>query len=269
MAEGKDYNLTRAFAYLAKISDEKPLQIEEIIKLVKVLDKKEFFLDIGAGTGDTFFPVAKHFKNSIAIEPGEKTFKILQEEGKKHNSHCKTLKINWQDFYKENKKEYWGKFDLIVGVHVVYFFSNIHETINQMLDFLSPKGKIIIICAYGENQEKDFIHSLRNKISGSKLIPTTEFSKLKEIFPKNCVLDKKLEVKFTFNNLDLLERGRHLDKENEATNYFLRFAFKKWFDEFTEKDKTLIKNFLEKFKTFDGKKYIVPSNQRIYVFKKT
>ena len=269
MGEGKSYNTTKAFAYLAKVSNEKPLQVEEILQVVKTLDKKELFLDIGAGTGDTFFPVAKHFKKSTAIEPGERIFEILRERAKKHKTNCEILKITWQDFYRENKEKYKGKFDLIAGVHIAYFFPDLKEAINQMLEFLSPKGRLVFICAYGEVQEKDFVHYVRSKILGTKHISVAEFSKLKKKFPENCIMDKKLATIFTFNNLDLLENGKHLDKGNEATNYFLKFVVKKWFDQLTEGDKKIIKDFLEEFKTTDGKKYIVPNMQRVYVFKKS
>jgi len=269
MAEGKDYNITRAFAYLTKISNEKPLQVKEITNVVKTLKRKDLFLDIGAGTGDTFFPVAKHFKRSIAIEPGERIFRIMQERAKNYKRDYEILKINWQDFYKENKNKYAGKFDLIAGVHIAYFFPNLKKAINQMLEFLNPQGRLIFICAYGKHQERDFVHELRCKISGHKFVSSPEFSKLKKVFPESCILDKKMINTFTFNNLDRLEGGKHTNKENEATNYFLKFTFKKWFDELTEKDKKLIKNFVKDYKTPDGKKYVVPNFQRVYVFKKS
>jgi SAM-dependent methyltransferase len=268
MAEGKGYSLTKAFAYLTKISSEKPIQVKEITAVVKTLDRKELFLDIGAGTGDTFFPVAKYFKRSIAIEPGERMFKIMQERSKKYKTGFELIKINWQDFYDKNKDKYAGKFDLIAGIHIAYFFPDLKEAISQMLEFLNPKGRLVFICAYGENQEKDFVHYLKSKIIGSRFVPNPIFSKLKVLFPESCILDKKIANTFTFNNLDRLEGGKHCSKENEATNYFLQFTFKKWFDEFTEKDKAIIKDFIKDYKTQDGKKYIVPNFQRVYVFKR-
>jgi len=268
ISKGKGYSETKAFSYLAKISNEKPLQVKEILNVAKKLNRKELFLDIGAGTGDTFLPVTKYFKKSIAIEPGEKTFNILQKRAKKYKTNCEIIKINWQDFYKKNKEKYNGKFDLITGINIAYFFLDLKKVISEMLEFLAPNGKLVFICAYGENQEKDFVHYLRHKITGDSFIPIARFAKLKKGFPKNCIMDKKLSHTFTFNNLDSLEGGKHLDKNNESTNYFLQFTLKRWFDELTEKDEEIIKGFLKDYKNSDGRKYIVPNLQRVYVFKK-
>ncbi len=268
MAKGEGYNQTKAFSYLNKISNEKPLQVKEILRVIKGLDKRENFLDVGAGTGDIFLTITKSFKKSIAIEPGEKTFNILQRRAKRYKTNFEIIKKNWQDFYKENKKKYNSSFDLITGIHIAYFFPDLKKLINEMLEFLSPNGRLVFVCAYGENQEKDFVHYLRNKITGAIFMPNPPFAGLKKLFPKNCIVDKKLNCTFTFNNLDLLESGRHLSKDNEPTNYFLQFTLKKWFDELTEKDKRIIKNFLVDYKTIDGKEYVVPSLQRFYVFKK-
>ena len=268
MADGKDYHVTKAFSYLNKISNEKPLQIREILKVVKTMSKRDIFLDIGAGTGDVFFPITKYFKKNIAIEPGERIFKILKDKGKNYHEELELIKTSWDDFYKNNEERYAGKIDLIIGIHIVYFFKDLKKTLKEIISLLSPNGKLVLICAYGEDQKKDFVHYLRHKITGSKIILNPAFSKLKKMFPENCAVDKKLRVFFTLNNLELLESGRHLSKENEATNYFLKFAFKKWFDELTEQDKKAINDFVEKYKRKNGKKYVVQSLQRVYVFKR-
>ena len=76
--EGKHYFETDAFSYLAKVSNEKVIQKNKIIKILKKIPKKENYLDVGAGAGDISFDIAKKFKKSVLVEPGDKMFKILK-----------------------------------------------------------------------------------------------------------------------------------------------------------------------------------------------
>lgn len=265
MGQGKNYSTTKAFAYLAEVSNEKPLQTEEILAVARTLPSRNLYLDIGAGVGDISFDVAKEFEKSVFIEPGTKTFRIMRGRAKKYTElDLRMIKTNWNDFYKRHQDEYLGKFDLITQVHVAYFLRPIKEKLEEMRELLSPEGKLVVICAKGEDQEDDFVHLFRHKLLGDAMVKKADFAGIKEMFPGK-VTSKDVTYNFRMRRFDLMEKD-HLSPENEATNYFLQFTIKKWFDELTPKDKKQLTSFLKKYQ--DGEYYNVPTRQRVYVISK-
>ncbi len=265
MERGKNYSTTKAFAYLAKVSNEKPLQTEELLAVARKLPSRSLYLDVGAGVGDISFDVAKEFEKSVFIEPGKKTMEILNERARAYsNLDIKMHQANWDDFYQTNKTKYAEKFDLISQVQVVYFLRPIKEKLEEMRELLAPEGKLMVICARGEDQEEDFIHLFRHKLLGEPMIKKADFAGITEMFPGK-VKSKDVTYTFKIRGFEFMEKD-HLAPENEATNYFLKFALKKWFDQLTLGDKAQLTPFLERYR--QGDYYNVPNRQRIFTISK-
>ncbi|MFH1212110.1 MAG: class I SAM-dependent methyltransferase [Candidatus Woesearchaeota archaeon] len=261
-----NYDETKAFSYLAKVSDEKQLQLANVLSVAKDLKQKRLFLDIGAGAGDTFFRTAAKFERSVAVEPGERMFRILCERKKKHPLlDAKLIKSTWENFYATNSKKYKNSFDLITCIHTVYFFKDMKKAIAQMLGLLAEDGKLIIISIYGKNMKKSFIHYFRHKMIGNPLKDEAECSKIKKMFPKNCKA-KIIETTMKLSPIEKLEIN-HLSPKTTPTNFYFRFIFKKWFDEFAPKEKEEMKKFMKRFRKKDGK-HILKEKQWFYVLSK-
>ena len=269
---GRGYSETRAFAFLAKVSDEKIKQRREISKAVKSLKNKASFLDIGAGAGDTFIETSRYFKESVAIEPGSRMFEILNKNTEKYlaaagrkNKDITLLESDWDTFYKENSKKYEGYFDLIACVHAIYFFKDIKKEISRMLKFLNDDGKLLIICATGRSQDKDFVHIFRHKLLRTPVVKEAKFSRIKKMFPKNCS-EHIISTKLTLENFNSMDKD-YLSEKNAPTNYYLKFAFKKFYDQYSAEEKKLLRNYLEKHKLKDGR-YMITQKQSIYIITK-
>lgn len=263
---GKGYSETKAFSYLAKVSNEKERQLELIQKNIKDI-KKDFFLDIGAGSGDVFFPLSTMFKKSVAIEPGEKMFLILKQQQKNYKN-IKLYKKTWQDFY--NNKKNKQKYDLIILVHVIYFFEDVKEDVKKIISLLNKNGKLIIICGSGSKLRKRefktrFTSYFRHKFLGDDPSYKPYYNLLKW-FPKMTC--NRFKCKLILRNLKYLEKD-YLSKENAPTNYFFKFIFKRWWDEYSKEEKKMLKDYLKRYLIEDKEYYIVPNyDQRIYVYKK-
>jgi ubiquinone/menaquinone biosynthesis C-methylase UbiE len=98
---GKGYSTTSAFCYISKVSNEKKIQLREILKNIKDLNKKSY-LDVGSGVGDVFLDLSNHFEKSVGVEPGDKMFPILKERAKNKKT-IKLYKNTWQSFLKKTK----------------------------------------------------------------------------------------------------------------------------------------------------------------------
>ncbi len=262
---GKGYSETKAFSYLSQVSNEKERQLELILKNITDI-KKERFLDIGAGAGDLFIPLSKHFKYSEAVEPGEKMFNILEKTNLKGN--IKLYKKTWEDYYKNRKSK--QKYDLIILVHAIYFFKDIKKEVQKIISLLNKNGKLIIICGSGSKLRKRefktrFTSYFRYRFLKADL-NKRPYHDLPLFFPKiSC---KRFKCYLKLRNLKYLEED-HLSKESEPTNYFFKFIFKRWWDEYNDTEKKELKDYLKPHLTKDKEYYIVPNyDQRIYVYKK-
>jgi SAM-dependent methyltransferase len=260
---GQGYNETKAFSYLAKVSDEKKNQTKEILKEVKTLKDKDLFLDVGAGAGDIFFKVSKKFKKSIAIEPGIKMFNILK---KKRNSKTKLLNLKWDEFYKKYSKDYNGKFDLIILVHSIYFLNESKKEISKLIKLLKKNGKLIIIIG-GERKNKKlgFVSAFRNKFIHKGTIKKTNYDWIEKL---EKVKVKQFPSKIKLTNFDKLKKI-HKKNPNTPTNYFLKFALKKWFDQYNKEEIKDMKEFIKKNEKINWKgDYILRGTQKMHTIKK-
>jgi ubiquinone/menaquinone biosynthesis C-methylase UbiE len=264
VCKGIDYSKTKAFIFLSKVSDEKERQLDLILKHI-YNSKKNRLLDIGAGSGDIFIPLSTYFENSVAIEPGDKMYHLLKTKTK-NNKSIKIYKKKWESFYKTNKQ----KFDVVLSVHSIYFLEDIKKEINKMKSLLKKGGKLIIICTSGNKINKNrikykFTSYFRHKFLGSDLDKRPYFD-IPKIFPEiETHRFKSITKLVSFKYLD----KDHLSKESEATNYYLKFMLKRWWDEYTEKEKKEMKDFLKFFLSKDKKHYIIPNyDQRIYIYTK-
>jgi ubiquinone/menaquinone biosynthesis C-methylase UbiE len=261
---GKGYSTTSAFCYISKVSNEKKIQLREILKNIKDLNKKSY-LDVGSGVGDVFLDLSNHFEKSVGVEPGDKMFPILKERAKNKKT-IKLYKNTWQEFYKKNK----NKYDLITSIHSIYFFKDPKKEIKKMLSLLKNSGKLIIVCGDGskltKKEEKErFTTYFRHKFLGFDL-SKRPYADIDKWF---CNIKKyNLKCKLVLANLKFLETN-HLSKESEATNHFFKFIFKKWWDEFTEKEKKELKDYLDVYLSKNKKQYILVNNdQLIYIISK-
>jgi len=265
VSRGIRYNHTKAFSFLSRVSDEKVIQTKEILKIVKGLKNKNSFLDIGAGSGDIFFNVAKEFRKSVAVEPGKRMLKILKEKKKKQRS--KGIKIssnNWKKFYEKHKKRYSNHFDLIINVHTIYFFENKTEEIKKMLSLLNENGLLILIYGYSKNPRSEFVSKFRHEFLNTPYHKNETYKEIKENFGKN-LRTKFIKTKFVLQDFKDLEKN-HLSEKSTPTNYFLQFAIKKWFDELTPLQKNSLLKYLNPLKK--GDKYIIQNQQIIQILRK-
>jgi SAM-dependent methyltransferase len=260
---GESYNETKAFSYLAKVSDEKKVQSKEILKEIKTLKDKNLILDVGAGSGDIFLKIEKKFKNYVAIEPGEKMFKILK---KLKNPRIKLFNIKWNEFYKKYSKEYEGKFDMIILVHAIYFLKNPKGELNKMMKLLKKGGKLIIIIG-GSREDKNpgFITTFRTNFIHRGVIGKVNYNWIDKL---KGVKIRKFPSKIKLTNFDKL-KDIHKKNQNMPTNYFLKFALKRWFDEYSEKEIVEMKEFIRKNEKIDWRgNYILNGTQKMYILKK-
>ncbi len=265
MNQGRNYNETKAFSFLSKVSNEKTLQTREVLKVLKNLKKRSSFLDIGAGSGDIFFNIADKFKEAIAVEPGKRMIEILHKKmDKKINMDTKVIPLDWERFYKENNKEFRGHFNLIIGIHIIYFLKNPVKEIKKMLSLLDEGGALIIVYSYPKNIRADFVSKFRNYFFKSPYSRSRAYSLIKEQFKGNSTT-KFIESKFILQDFKDLEID-HLSKKSAPTNYFLKFSIKKWFDELSPKDKKALLNYLTPLKK--GDKYVIENRQAVHIIKK-
>ena len=262
---GHSYNETKAFSYLAKVSDEKKGQSEHILKEVQGLKDKGSFLDVGAGAGDIFLKVYNEFDNSVAVEPGLRMFEIL-EKGVLDKSKVELFNMKWNEFYDEHKEEYQGKFDLIVLVHSIYFFDEDKETLNKMLGLLKPSGKLIVIVGGKKgNGQKGFIHYFRDRFLGS-VSAKKEYEWIESEFPnvRKILFPSKVRM-ISFEELKELGEKSY----DSPTNYFLKFALKRWYDEYLEEEIEEMKNFIKENEEIDSDgNYVLRGVQKMYVIEK-
>ena len=264
MAVGAHYNKTRAFSYLSKVSDEKKIQTQEILKVTKFLKNNTSFLDIGAGAGDIFFDVAKNFDESAAVEPGKRMLEILREKAKRKKKNIEIFAKGWNEFYKKYQKKFKNHFDLIICMHTIYFFDDNVKEIKRMLELLNENGRLVIIQGYVSNPKRDFISKFRHDFTGTSFFNNERYGLVKRHFKKNRKT-KFINTIFVLQNFKDLEKD-HLSKKSAPTNYFLKFAIKKWFDELMPEQKIKLLDYLEPLKK--GNKYIIKNKQIVHVFRK-
>lgn len=259
---GNGYSQTKSFSYVAKVSNEKIVQTKEILKIVNQMKNRDLFLDIGAGSGDISFHVAKKFKKSVLIEPGEITFEDLKSRAKQYKN-LDLIQTNWEEFYLKNRDKYLGKFDLIIQVHVVYFLKPLKEKIEEMMDLLSPNGKLVIICPAGESK-KNSLYWIRQKFLNKPFEVHPDYVDIPKMFRR---IIKYYDVVSTIKlrAFEFMEKN-HLSPRNMATNYALKFFVKKWYDELTIEDKKILLSYLDKYRK--GDYYQIHSKQRIHILDK-
>ncbi|MFC1685458.1 class I SAM-dependent methyltransferase [Nanoarchaeota archaeon] len=260
---GVNYNQTKAFAYLAKVSDEKVLQVKEIKKVIKKLKHSNTYLDVGAGAGDIFFGLAKHFKQATGLEPGDRMFEILEKKVKKDRlRNTNLVHDQWQNFYRKAKKNN-QKYDLITNIQTIYFFKDRRKAIKDMLSLLNKDGRLVLIHNYGKDAKDHFIAKFRHEFLNKPMPSDRTSAMVKRNFKKreSYIMDSK----FYLQDFKDLEKD-HLSKKSMATNYYLKFALKKWYDEFTKDQKARMINYLEKRRK--GNKYILSERYWVHILRK-
>lgn len=261
---GKSYSHTKAFAYISKVSNEKKVQTKEIIKEIKNIKNKNLYLDYGAGVGDISFNISKKFKESIFIEPGKKMFPFLRKKKKEKKSNAKLFNLTGEEFFKKYDKKYIGKIDLITLVHVTYFFKNPKKEIENLLKYLSPNGKLIIIVGYSKNPTKGIIYQFRTKYCGSELYDPKKHMRISDLFPGSR--SKIINTVAKLTNIDYLLK--HPKKaRNSPTNYYLKFLVKRWIDEFNEEELKFFKLYLKKNPLINGKHILSGKNKMTIINK--
>ena len=124
-----------SFVKFLSWSNQKEQTSKIILDLVK--SKKESFLDIGAGIGDTTKLLGDNFEHVCAIEPSNTFFHILQETLNPE----KSILIN-KTF---EKAKFTKKFDLILASHMFQYLSNPTESINRIKKILKTNGLFLLI----------------------------------------------------------------------------------------------------------------------------
>jgi SAM-dependent methyltransferase len=260
MAEGEHYKYTRAFSYLSKVSNEKKIQTKEIKKIIKKHKSKNYFLDIGAGSGDIFFEINNNFKESIAIEPGERMFEILKSRTNKSEL---LLNCTWENFYSNNYKKYQNHFDLITNVHTIYFIKEPIKEIKNMLKLLNKDGILVLIYGYIDNPREDFFSKFKHDFLGKNYFTNETYESINTNF-------KNIETHFMHTTITLQDfkdlEENHLSEKSAPTNYFLKFSIKKWYDELTSEEKKSLLKYLNPLKKKD--KYLISNKQVIQVLRK-
>ena len=262
---GDGYNKTKAFSYLSKVSNEKKLQSKHILEEIKNLKDTKLLLDLGAGSGDILNNIFKKFNKTVAIEPGDKMFNLLQNKFKNY-SNLNLLNLKWEDFYKKFNKQYKNKFDLIILVHSIYFFENKEKELQKIYNLLKLNGKIIIIIGAPNDKHKFIRHFRQKHLYNNITQPNTSYDWIQNNFDK--VKTKEFKSKIKISNFDILEKI-HKEDQKTPSNYFLKFAIKKWFDELSSEEIKEIKEYIQEYEKIDKNgNYIITGIQKIFIITK-
>ncbi len=116
-------------------TDEKQIINALLLNVIKRL-RRNYFLDIGAGTGALTSIISRHFKKTLAVEPNRYFIKELEAKG------IKTIGDRWEDANLQNKK-----FDFILAAYVIGYFSDsrIKAMIKKMFEHLTHGGVLALL----------------------------------------------------------------------------------------------------------------------------
>jgi 2-polyprenyl-3-methyl-5-hydroxy-6-metoxy-1,4-benzoquinol methylase len=120
-----------------------------IPEINKQLEQPKSILDIGSGAGEliTLSNLGQLDSDISAIEPQESFEPLYKDAVKKSQLNLKQyLKGSFQDSYSKIQ----DKFDLILGIHMIYHIDDVEDFINKCKSLLNPGGKLIFVYAKQE-----------------------------------------------------------------------------------------------------------------------
>lgn len=134
----KDWLFSGTANYYAKYRPHLPKEVTDYVKQIFSLDGTGTLIDIGCGTGQSTYPFAKYFSNTIAIDPdGE----MLSEAIK---AQPKGLSIEWQERSSDEITETEGPYRLALASRSFHWVDQ-YELLKKLSKILVPKGGIAII----------------------------------------------------------------------------------------------------------------------------
>ena len=123
-AIGKNYNQNRQAdqRVINKILNNLPSSPHQLIA------------DIGAGTGNYAYPIAKKGNKVHALEPSE----VMQQQRKKHEN------IEWFTGYAEKIPFADNFYDSAICILATHHFSDLEKSLSEMYRILKHQGKLVI-----------------------------------------------------------------------------------------------------------------------------
>ncbi len=122
---GKTYDATRKADF--RIT-------KTILDCLGIGDAKGIVAEIGAGTGNYTYELAKQGLKLLAVEPSE----IMIQQGKKHAN------IEWCKGKAEQIPIEAGSVDGVICILATHHFTNLEKSLNEMYRILKSKGKMVI-----------------------------------------------------------------------------------------------------------------------------
>ncbi len=217
---------------LLEHSDEKDLLIEKISQILENYPNNSC-LEIGLGISPYFAKKLSHkFKKYTIIEK-----RIIEEPLPKR---VELINKDWEH------AELNQKFDVVIASHVVYYFNNMKQAVQKILDS-SNQGGIAIFVVNGKNADYGPIKQEFAKIQGIKYEFT--YDKLLKILEKTKYEVISLPTSIKFDSYeDLFET--------------LRISFDEYSEEYEQSKNKIIK-YLRK--NVEGNKFTI--NQKLILVK--
>jgi len=107
--------------------------------------KKAAVADIGAGTGNYSYELAKYGYRVCALEPSE----VMQRQAKKHNN------LEWVKGVAENIPIKENSFDGAVSILASHHFNSLQTAVGEIARILKNKGTFVLFSADPRNTDND------------------------------------------------------------------------------------------------------------------
>ncbi|MFA6364141.1 class I SAM-dependent methyltransferase [Methanoregula sp.] len=125
-------------ALFSSCSTEKGIELLKIGMVMQSLDKREAFLDIGAGGGHLTIPISQLFDRTTVVEPNPRQAGMFR-------SRCPGFRIYNDSWINVDPGS--DRFDMILCSHVLYYIPDgaWMATIEKMYCHLLPGGCLVIV----------------------------------------------------------------------------------------------------------------------------
>lgn len=128
----------RQLALFSSCSTEKGIELVKIGMVMASLQKREAFLDIGAGGGHLTIPVSEEFRTTTVVEPDPRQAALFR-------TRCPQFRVYNEDWRTVDLAD--GQFDLVLCSHVLYYIprETWWRTVEKMYLHLAPGGSLVIV----------------------------------------------------------------------------------------------------------------------------
>nr|NQU92811.1 class I SAM-dependent methyltransferase [Bacteroidota bacterium] len=129
--------------YMSRVFEKGNLEMNTFTKETLSINKDEYILEIGCGTGLLLKEIANDLDKGFieGIDFSKTMVSIARKKNKKHINNKKVI-IQVGDFDEFIFKENY--YDKIYSVNTIYFWKNPIVTISKIFDLLKPNGMLVL-----------------------------------------------------------------------------------------------------------------------------